>query len=299
MATAVPRPTTSLLLLLPGELRELIYGYYFDHDPTVPPPRLSRSPLALPLSCHQLYGETHSRAFLATTFRAHCWHLSELRARFAPLALSMRPNIKRLELLVPVSEFLNNPSSLAGLRFADAGLTSLEELYVLYSGKHEPYPGDALIYESYSGETFILENLEIVLWKTAVNQNPRLKKIRLVHRGAFRWVTIERLYGRMKSHLPLSWATTEDDWGMRKDLDNGRFYLTKGVSPEGVQRNVLILLGRTVREAEQYHAVRKELLEVSRFCTILATDALFQHRKRNLRLVQIGKDPRKRSSSPG
>ncbi|KAF2245662.1 hypothetical protein BU26DRAFT_568222 [Trematosphaeria pertusa] len=245
MATASP------LLALPGEVRNLLYVFYFAHDPLVPPPHISRSPLALSLTCRQLYSETHALAFVATTFRARCWLLWELKTRFRRLSPPLRPSIKRLELTVHVSEFLRQPSSLQGLRFAEAGLTGLQDLYIQYTGQPK----------SESGETYIISNLELVLWKTVVQRrNDRLEKIRVVHGGALRWTSIIQLCERMHSWLPLPWVTDEV-WETRRNLEEGRFSLVKRGRDGSEQRVVEILLGYTIREAEQYRAVREELLQ--------------------------------------
>ena len=82
----------SPLLLLPAELRELVYGFYFTHDPTIAAPHISRSPLALAFTCRQLHEETHTRAFWATTFRAHSWHFWELETGFKQLPPFLEPN---------------------------------------------------------------------------------------------------------------------------------------------------------------------------------------------------------------
>lgn len=248
-----PAPSASPLLTLPGELREAVYTFYFAHDPTIPPPHISRSPLALALTCRQLYNETHARAFVATTFKAQCWHLWQLKARFQRVPLAVRPYIKRLEITVQVNDFLKHRSSTYGLKFADACLTGLKELYIQYTG--QPKSG--------SGETYIISNLEVVLWKTVVKcRNERLQKIRIVHGGAFRELTINQLCERMHSWLPLAWAEDEA-WETRQQFDEGRFHLIKR-RPDGTeQRDVIILLGNTVREAEKYRTVREELLKVS------------------------------------
>ncbi|KAF1952334.1 hypothetical protein CC80DRAFT_495410 [Byssothecium circinans] len=241
----------SPLLSLPGELREVIYGYYFTHDSTLPTPHASRSPLALASTCRQLHRETHARAFLATTFKSHCWLLRELKIKFAQAPMSLRPYIKRLEITVHVSELIRHPSSLQGLRLADAGLTGLKELYIQYTGKPK----------SESGETYIVSNLENVLWKTVVSRkNIHLKKIRVVHRGALRYISVKQLYDRMGSWLPLPWAT-EQNWSIEKEVNHNRFHLIRKGEDSKELRRVSILLGYTVREAEDFQAVRNEVLE--------------------------------------
>lgn len=230
--------TASLFLALCPELRNLVYDFYFDHHLGAVAPPISRSPLALPFACRQLYTETHTLAFAATTFRARRWHLHELKLKIERVRPAHRLLIKRLELVIGISDFLIHPRSLEGLRFANAGLACLEELYVTFTG--EP--------QAESRETYIRSNLEVVLWKTVAGcGNKRLRKICIVHGGSLRWTGIIELHDGMRKRLPLPWAPNEA-WDARLNLLEGQFQLVQMQSGRDNQHTVSILLGHTGRD---------------------------------------------------
>lgn len=112
------------LLDLPAELRLEVYAYYFAPDATLPTPPLQTSPLALALTCQQLYHETHALAFASTTFRTSAWQLADLLIRLLDVRARYVPLITRLEVCVGPLE------RLGGVQLADAGLVGVEELYI-------------------------------------------------------------------------------------------------------------------------------------------------------------------------
>ncbi|KAF2193219.1 hypothetical protein K469DRAFT_551812 [Zopfia rhizophila CBS 207.26] len=252
----------SLLLALPPEIRNSVYEFYFTHDPSVSPPSISRSPLALSLTCRKLHSETHALAFAAATFQARRWQLPELKAKIKRVRSTYLPLIRRVELTVGIRDFLVDVRSLNGLRLAEAGLTCLEDIFINFSG--EP--------TSESRENYILSNLVILIWKTVANRgNKSLRKIRLVHGGLLRWHGILELCEVMKKRLLLA----SDALQVCEEYKEGRFKLiTKdggGVEPREVQ----VLLGHTVREAEMYGTVQKELLNgkvLDNLCARLPND---------------------------
>lgn len=245
-------PTASPLLLLPGEIRNRIYDYTFS-DIATEFVSISRSPLALPLVCWQLYNETHTLAFAATTFRASCWQLAELKAKISNVRLSLRPLIKRVDIAVDVCNFLAHPLSLDGIRFEDAGLIGLEELYITFSGTPK----------SHKRETYIMSNLMVMIWKTVHgNGNERLKKIRVVHAGSLRWHGVEYLCETMGKRMYQHWRP-KLRWKTVLNRADGNYRMVREGGDGTIQREVLFLLGRTVQEAETYAEIKDELLNVS------------------------------------
>ncbi|KAF2109849.1 hypothetical protein BDV96DRAFT_226707 [Lophiotrema nucula] len=206
--------TASFLALAP-ELRNRVYAFYFVDTPAGSTVPITNSPLALALTCRQLYNETCALAFPATIFLTKCWSLVELLAKVERLRPNLRPAVEGLELAIGVSDFLTHPRSLDGLRFADAGLRGLKELHIRFSGGPQPW----------EREVYIGYNLEIVLWKTvAYCKNESLKTIRLVHHGAIRKLDMVRLSGGMRKKLPLRWAPTMV-WEVRSNPQDEYFEL--------------------------------------------------------------------------
>ncbi|KAF2476158.1 uncharacterized protein BDR25DRAFT_309603 [Lindgomyces ingoldianus] len=246
MATA-----TSPLLALPAELRNRIYDFYFSHDPTIPPPPILRSPLALSLACRQLHNETYSLAFASTTFRTNRWQCRELSAKISSIRSIFRPSIKRLEITVGIADFLIHPHSLDGLMLSQAGLSGLEHLYITFTG--EP--------KSEKRETYIISNLENLLWATVAKcRNEHLSKIRIVHGGLLRWHGICELFDRMRRRLPLRFYY-DGVWDIQPDFKEGRFRLINQDTNGAYKREVLVLMGHTAREAEMFRTIQQDLLE--------------------------------------
>jgi hypothetical protein len=237
MATASP------FLALPGELRNRIVQLCFAREPAVAPPSIFRSPLALSLACRQLYNETHTFAFAATTFRTRHWMPVEIRSRLQRVRPALHPHIKSIELNVAVIDFVSRRYSLEGLQFAKAGLSCVEELYIRYT----------------SGTNFaelaplILQNLGLLIMKTvSSSDNHLLRRICIVHGGLMPW-TIVNFYEHMKQR-------EHGQTRIKYDEEQHRFNI---MWKEGSkQRDVAISMGRTVREAETYHLVRQQLLKV-------------------------------------
>jgi hypothetical protein len=246
--------TASPLLLLPGELRNRIYDYALP-DVTAEIASISRSPLALSLACRQLYNETHTLAWAATAFRASRWTLAALQANIRKVRLSLRPLIKKLEIAVDVCDFLAHPRSLDGLKFADAGLTGLEELYITFSGTPK----------SQNRENYIISNLLVVIWKTIHgNKNECLRKIRVVHAGSLRSHGNDYLCDMMGKRLLNNWMQ-DGSWKTVLNLADGNHRIIHQRKDGTIQREVLVLFGHTAQEAEMYAEVKEQLLNVSRW----------------------------------
>ncbi|OCK76517.1 hypothetical protein K432DRAFT_142842 [Lepidopterella palustris CBS 459.81] len=245
----------SNLLFLPAELRLEVYSYYFTHDPTLPTPPLPNSPLALSLTCKQLYHETHEQAFAATTFRTRAWHFVDVERRLRRVRPSYRRNITRIEVIADLTEFLWDSQSLRGFWFADAGLKGLEEIYIRFSGRHV----------SDLREGMVLSNLEVLLWKTVVLcGNVKLKKVRIVHDGLFGGLDIWEIYGRIQQswQVKLSQEVGGHKWSFVEDKEEGRFRLVREGKDGEAERQVVVLYGNDARDAEMYREVQKELNEV-------------------------------------
>jgi len=249
------------LLDLPAELRLEVYAYYFTPDATLPTPPLQTSPLALALTCQQLYHETHALAFASTTFRTGAWRLTDLRTRLRAVRARYVPLITRPEVRVGLFEFLRARQSLGGLQLAGAGLAGVEELYIAFVGARE----------TAFREDMMLSNLEVLLWKTVAHcANRRLRKIRIVHGALIRRCDIVRLGAGMRKRLEherrmRSWANRtvneEGMWRVEEDVEKGRCKLVKGGRERQASREVVLLFGETIREAEMYREVQKELLQ--------------------------------------
>lgn len=249
------------LLGLPAELRLEVYSHYFTPDATLSTPPLEASSLALALTCQQLYHETHELAFASTTFRTGTWQLAELRTRLQRVRTSYVPLITRLEVRVGLFEFLRTPQSLCGLQLAAAGLAGVEELYIVFTGTRE----------SAFREDMMLSNLEVLLWKTvACCDNRRLRKIRIVHAALIHGCDFLRLCVVMRGRLEHerrtgAWANKkvdeEEAWRVVEDREEGRCRLVKDGKEGQPGREVVLLLGENIREAEMYREVQKEVLQ--------------------------------------
>ena len=249
------------LLDLPAELRLEVYAYYFTPDATLPTPPLQTSPLALALTCQQLYHETHALAFASTTFRTSAWRLADLRTRLRAVRVRYVPLITRLEVRVGLFEFLRAQQSLGGLQLAGAGLAGVEELYIAFMGGRE----------TAFREDMMLSNLEVLLWRTVAHcANGRLRKIRIVHGALIHRCDIVKLGAGMRKRLEHErrmrlWANRtvneERAWRIEEDVEEGRCRLVKGRKEGQAGREVVLLFGETIREAEMYREVQKELLE--------------------------------------
>ncbi|ORY08803.1 hypothetical protein BCR34DRAFT_388959 [Clohesyomyces aquaticus] len=254
-----PAAIASPLLRLPAELRNRVYDFYFCHDPTTPTPPVSRSPLALSLTCRQFCRETHSLAFSSATFPISQWRERDISAKLSRVRPAYRFSIKRLEITVGIYDFLGHPHSLHGIKLSDAGLRGIEDLHITFTG--EP--------QSEEREVYILSNLENLLWATVAKcNNERLSKVRIVHSGTFRWYTINELCVHMGRRLPLR-GPSHGNWETLSDPDQGRFRLVKRDDGGAEIRNVLVLMGQTGREAERYQAIKEDLLHYHRASRIL------------------------------
>ena len=249
------------LLDLPAELRLEVYAYYFASDATLPTPPLQTSPLALALTCQQLYHEMHALAFASTTFRTSAWRLADLRTRLRAVRADYMPLITRLEVRVGLFEFLRARQSLGGLQLAGAGLAGVEELHITFVGAR----GTAF------REDMMLSNLEVLLWRTVAHcANRRLRKIRIVHGALIRRCDIVKLGAGMRRRLEYErWMRLrvnrtvyeEGAWRVEEDVEEGRCRLVKGGRDGQAGREVVLLFGETIREAEMYREVQKELLQ--------------------------------------
>ena len=244
------------LLDLPAELRLEIYAYYFTPDATLPtpPPQTSPLALALTLTCQQLYHETHALAFASTTFRVNVWRLADLRTRLYAVRAHYVPLITRLEVRIGLYEFLHGPPSPYGLQLASAGLAGIEELYIAFVGTREPA----------FTKNLISIKLWMLLWKTvACCANRRLRKIRIVHSPPVRGFDIVKLGARMRERvereqrmmLRANRTMNEEDVWQVEDVKEGRCRLVKGGREGQAGREMVLLFGETIREAEMYGEV--------------------------------------------
>ncbi|KAF2792998.1 hypothetical protein K505DRAFT_217229, partial [Melanomma pulvis-pyrius CBS 109.77] len=254
----------SPLLALPAELRNRIYDFYLAHDAAVAPPSISRSPLALSLTCRQLYHETHTLAFAATIFRVRHWDPREVQYKLQRVRSAFRPLITRLELTV-TSEIKSSCWCLQGLVLANIGLSCVEHIYIKYTKGMEYIP-----MEYTSNAAIPLSNLVTLLWQTVGGcRNDQLKRICLVHDGLMPWDIIE-LYDHMTKALPRTvspsflFRTPPSPWPVwetQPNFENGQHHFSIWRRDKAERREVVITMGRTVREAEIFYQVRQELLE--------------------------------------
>lgn len=236
------------LLDLPAELRLEVYAYYFAPDATLPTPPLQTSPLALALTCQQLYHETHALAFASTTFRTSVWELADLRTRLRDVRARYVPLITRLEVCVGPLEPLDE------VKLAYAGLVGVEELYITIVGAR----GMGF------REDTMLSNLEKLLWSTVAhcaNAKTRLRKIRVVHGALIRRCDIVKLCASVYEQLEYEqlirfWAirtgNEEGEWRVEEDAEEGWYRLVRGWTDGQAGREVVLLFGETIREAEMY-----------------------------------------------
>lgn len=248
---AAERPS---LLDLPAELRLEVYAYYFAPDATLPTPPLQTSPLALALTCQQLYHETHALAFASTTFRTNAWQISDLLIQLQDVRARYVPLITRLEVLVGP---LDSP---CGVHLARTGLVGVEELYITFVDARGAFHEDTM-----------LRNLDMMLWLTVARcANCRLRKIRIVHGALIRRCDIVKLGAGVCKQLEHEWwvgfwgngtVNEEEAWRVEEDAEEGRCRLVKGRTDGQAGREVVLLFGETIREAEMYREVQKELLQ--------------------------------------
>jgi hypothetical protein len=193
--------TASFLSLAP-ELRNRIYDYFFVFNFTETLPAILKSPMALASTCRQLYEETYVLAVPVTPLRTSQWHLEGLLEKIRSLPPSMRPFLKSVHLSIESTDFLFNPRSLEGLKLASAGLTGIQELRIDFMAAHA---------SETQRETYIISNLQVVLWKTVVDcSNSALRRIWLVHRGQFSREAFDQLHSGIQKRLSVPWARAED-----------------------------------------------------------------------------------------
>ena len=238
------------LLDLPAELRLEVYAYYFTPDATLPTPPLQTSPLALALTCQQLYHETHALAFASTTFRTSAWWPVDLHTRLRTVRARYVPLITRLEVRVELDDGLQSQS---GLQLASAGLVGVEELCIAFVGARETVFHDIM-----------LSNLEVLLWNTVAHcANRRLRKISIVHGPLRRYDNLrlgagirERAECEQRMRLRANRTVNEEEaWRVEADVEESRCRLVKEGREGQAGREVVLLFGETIREAEMYREV--------------------------------------------
>lgn len=247
---AAERPS---LLDLPAELRLEVYAYYFAPDATLPTPPLQTSPLALALTCQQLYHETHALAFASTTFRTNAWQISDLLIQLQDVRARYVPLITRLEVLVGP---LDSPCEVP---LEGTGLVGVEELYITFVGP----PGSGF------REDTMVSNFETLLWATVTRSaSRRLRKIRIVHGALIRRCDMVKLVAGVRKRLGHGmgfWrsrtVSEEAAWRVEEDAEEGRWRLVKRGKNGQAGMEVVLLFGETIREAEMYREVQKELLQ--------------------------------------
>jgi len=120
-------------------------------------------------------------------------------------------------------------------------------------------------------EDTMLSNLEMLLWLTVAHcANCRLRKIRIVHGALIRRCDIVELGAGVCEQLEHGrrmrfWANRTVDekgaWRVEEDAEEGWYRLVKGQTDGQAGREVVLLFGETIREAEMYREVQKELLQ--------------------------------------
>ncbi|KAF2870797.1 hypothetical protein BDV95DRAFT_595488 [Massariosphaeria phaeospora] len=217
---------TTPLLALPPELRNRIYDFYFDDEPAIALPHMSRSPMALAMTCRHLYRETHPLALRTTTFKVRGYVRKDLRSSFRMMPPAFRRLVKRLELEVSANAVVKAHSmTFKGIGFADVGLTGVEELFLNYIG-------DPAVYQL--GGVGIVDSLEMAVWKTVTKAgNEKLQHIRITHGLLYRMQDIGEFGRAMHWHRPPGWDT-------RHNLEEGRVFLFKMNKDGALPREVTV-----------------------------------------------------------
>jgi hypothetical protein len=247
---------SSLLLALPGEIRNYIVDFAFERESGTAPLPLQRSPLALPSTCRQLYEEYSSLARSATIFSIPWSTSTELCNKASVLPPDIASSIKRLQVQLP-SELtgLYKPSRRRVLKFdfARAGLTWLEELYFRCRPEHHELGVGG------PGRELIVQILWRILWERGIDN---LKKICIVHDGTQPFLSLTLLYGMLETYSPLRHSKR---WEVKSDMQRGQLRFVE-YGPSGtVLREIAVIVGYSFREAEEYLAVCGQILEVRNF----------------------------------
>ncbi|KAI1668530.1 hypothetical protein L13192_07666 [Pyrenophora tritici-repentis] len=243
---------TSVLLTLPGEIRNQIVEYILDRELGTYPPPLRRSPLAIPWTCRQLYLEFQSLVRHSTVFTIQWSSANDLIAKASILPHVVASSITKLQIQLPSrleGLYMNDStrSRIKSFDFALAGLTSLEEVYFRYRPEHHD--------EGAGGRG--RELVVLILWKMLWEKHMKsLRKICIVHDGTQPRLSMPLLYGMLESYQPLRMSRR---WEVRSHLAHGQLLFVERCRGQ-VIRQVSVIVGYSFREAEQYITVCKEVL---------------------------------------
>jgi hypothetical protein len=233
-------------LRLPPELRNLIYHPLCDSQPAPAIPSiLDRSPLAISLVCKQLYRETYALVVSVTPLWASSWDPDVIRLSFLRVLPAHRPLLKTLSLsdVRPFALGTCPPFSRVGL--VDAGLRGFENLSIAFSD------GSGSV--RYIGGHDVADHVAVIFWSIAVKDgNEQLQKIRIVDNGTLRTWPYNFLHLAINRTLKI-WKgppQLEATW----DSAEGQCHLLKRRLDGTVEKDILLLLGRTAHEAETFGA---------------------------------------------
>ncbi|KAF2713370.1 hypothetical protein K504DRAFT_461906 [Pleomassaria siparia CBS 279.74] len=252
-----PTAAASPLLALPAELRNRVFEFYFATDIGIAPPSMLRSPLAISLTCHSLYEETHALAFPATTFRLREWSIAEVQIKLQRVRPELHPQIRKLELDFNMFPPAGQRHSAPGLQFAKVGLNCLEELYIKCTAATQ--------------RSQFLPRLAFLIYQI-VARNEQLRKICVLHGGRLSCDVVD-LHDQMVDIRPVPRKLAVDNlrlstlelsgktWAIQPHFENGKRHCSLRLLDQANQRAISITMGHTVREAELWHLVRQELLE--------------------------------------
>jgi hypothetical protein len=246
----------SPLLQLPGEIRNYIVEYVITREPGMAPPSLSRSPLALSSTCHQLHNEFRSLAWHTTIFPIRWSSAQQLGTKASILPPALASSIKKLQIQLPpelTDLYTDDPNRrrVKTFGFAEAGLTGLEELYFRYRPEHhEKGVGGP-------GREFVVQALWRLLWERGIDS---LRRVCVVHDGTQPFLSLNLLYGMLKEYGPLRRSRR---WSVASNLEHGQLLFREHGHDGDVLKQVSVVVGYSFREAEEYLEVCEQILEVS------------------------------------
>jgi len=245
----------SLLLALPGEIRNQVVEYTIHGELGSTPPPIWKSPLAFASTCRQLYLEYQALALCTTVFTIQWSSASTLNAKASILPSLAVSTITKLQIQLPPSlaglYVDDSPRSrVKSFGFALAGLTGLEELYFRYRPEHHEEGAGS------RGRELVVQIIWRILWEKHMKS---LRKICVVHDGTQPHLSLPLLYGMLESYQPLRQSKR---WKVQSDLAHGQLLFVERCQGQ-ILRQISVLVGYSFREAEQYVAVCEQILQVS------------------------------------